>query len=148
MNQQNKYNFHFVNGAIPAQRISEAVMQSSNNHSIGAYSVFLGQVRADLIDDKKVVAIDYTANSEMATDIMLTIFNEAESEFEILSATVIHSLGNVLSGEICLLVLVSCGHRKESFKAIEYIVERIKKELPVWGKELLEDQSHYWKVNK
>jgi molybdopterin synthase catalytic subunit len=58
-----------------------------------------------------------------------------------------HSLGTVNVGEICLFVFVSSPRRKQVFKAIEYLVERIKAEAPVFGKEILEDQTHQWKVN-
>jgi molybdopterin synthase catalytic subunit len=60
---------------------------------------------------------------------------------------VYHSLGEVKVGEICLFVFVSSPHRKEVFEALHHLVERIKKELPVFGKELLEDSSYSWKVN-
>ena len=45
-------------------------------------------------------------------------------------------------GEICLFVFVSAPHRKVVFEAIEFIVEQIKKEAPVFGKEVFEDQTH------
>ena len=58
-----------------------------------------------------------------------------------------HSLGEVKVGEICLFVFVSSPRRKEVFKALEYLVERIKSEAPIFGKELFEDETHQWKVN-
>ena len=58
-----------------------------------------------------------------------------------------HSLGEVKVGEICLFVFVSSPRRKEVFKALEYVVEEIKADVPVFGKELFEDNTHQWKVN-
>jgi molybdopterin synthase catalytic subunit len=58
-----------------------------------------------------------------------------------------HSLGIVKAGEICLFVFVSSSRRKVVFKALEYIVEEIKAQVPVFGKELFEDETHQWKVN-
>ena len=58
-----------------------------------------------------------------------------------------HSLGEVKTGEICLFVFVSSPRRKEVFKALKYVVEKIKSEVPVFGKEIFEDASHQWKVN-
>lgn len=147
--QDNKwYNFKFVNGAIPAFELSAILTNQSDLVHVGAYSIFLGQVREDIIDTKTVAAIEYTSNEEMAAQVFLKIANDAKPVYNIESIHIIHSLGTVKKGELCLLVLVACGHRKESFKACEYIVERLKKEVPVWGKEIFEDQTHTWKVNK
>lgn len=148
MQQNNWYNFKFINGHIPPEEISSGIALCSGLIHAGAYSIFLGQVREDIIDNKPVDAIDYTSNKEMAETVFFQIGNEAKEKFEIQSLKIIHSLGAVKKGELCLMVLVACGHRKESFVACEYIVERLKKEVPVWGKELLNDQSHSWKVNK
>jgi molybdopterin synthase catalytic subunit len=58
-----------------------------------------------------------------------------------------HSKGVVKIGEICLFVFVSAPHRKVVFKALEFIVEEIKVQVPIFGKELFEDDSHQWKIN-
>ena len=73
-----------------------------------------------------------------------------EATFEKFNLTcmhIYHSLGSVAVGEICLFVFVSSPRRKEVFKALEFVVEEIKAKVPVFGKELFEDQSHQWKVN-
>jgi molybdopterin synthase catalytic subunit len=58
-----------------------------------------------------------------------------------------HSIGKVHVGEVGLFVFVSSKRRKDVFPAIEFIVEQIKKDVPVFGKELFEDETHQWKVN-
>jgi molybdopterin synthase catalytic subunit len=59
-----------------------------------------------------------------------------------------HSLGEIVAGEICLFVFTSSAHRKAAMDACNEIVERLKAELPIWGREIMEDNSHQWKVNK
>jgi molybdopterin synthase catalytic subunit len=59
-----------------------------------------------------------------------------------------HSLGIVAAGEICLFVFTSSAHRKAAIDACSETVERLKAELPVWGKEIIEGDIHQWKVNK
>jgi molybdopterin synthase catalytic subunit len=59
-----------------------------------------------------------------------------------------HSMGKVKTGEICLFVFTSAPHRKAAIDACEEVVELIKSGLPIWGKELLDNESHTWKVNK
>ena len=148
MNSSKKYNFQFVQGEIPTQELSNQLKSFSDLYEAGAYSIFLGQVRKDKIENKLVESIDYTANEEMAKEQFTKMLSETCNLHAIERVSIVHSLGIVKSGGLCLMVIVACGHRKQSFVACEYIVERLKKEVPIWGKELFEDQSHQWKVNK
>lgn len=68
-------------------------------------------------------------------------------KYDLTCMHIYHSLGQVKVGEICLFVFTSSKHRKMAIDACEELVERIKKELPVWGKELLESNGESWKVN-
>lgn len=140
--------FELLDGNISVSKTTQVLQQGTQFPDSGAYSVFMGQVRNDVIENKTVRAIHYTANVEMAKQVMTGILNDAYNEFNTNFVHVLHSLGEVSKGEISLLVMVVCGHRKESFKACEYIVERLKKELPVWGQEIFEDNTHTWKINK
>lgn len=148
MQNSSWYNFKFVTGPVSSSELGNLIATNSNILNVGAYSVFLGQVREDIIDNKTVEAIEYTSNEEMASNVFSEIATDAKRIYNIQYLHILHSLGTVKKGELCLLVLVTCGHRKESFKACEYIVERLKKEVPVWGKEILSDKAHSWKVNK
>lgn len=137
----------FTQGAIPASFIAESIKKHSSQTGIGAHSLFLGQVRSDLVGNKSVAAIDYTAYEEMALEKMHDIREAIFSKHNLTCMHVHHSLGRVAVGEICLFVFTSAKHRKAAIVACEEVVERIKAELPVWGKELFEDDSHQWKVN-
>jgi len=138
----------FKKGAISSEFIGEAIKKHQSKTSIGAHNIFLGQVRADVINNKKVVAIDYAAYEDMANQKFHDIREAAFEKFELTCSHIYHSIGKVDVGEICLFVFVSAPHRKVVFEAIEFIVEEIKKEAPVFGKEVFEDQTHVWKVNK
>jgi molybdopterin synthase catalytic subunit len=138
----------FVNGAIPAEFIGQSIKAHSSKTNIGAHSIFLGQVRADEIAGKKVLEINYTAHEAMALETMQSIREEIFTKFELTCLHVHHSLGRVKAGEICLFVFTSSKHRKAAVSACQEIVERIKAELPVWGQELLEDESMQWKINQ
>ena len=114
----------------------------------GGHSVFLGQVRADEINGKKVKAIEYSAYEGMANteadkikEIILSEFSDAKS------VEIVHSTGTVNTGEISLFVLVSAGHRQQAIEACSKAVELIKEKLPVWKKEIFDDDSRKWKQN-
>ena len=138
----------FVPGPVPAQFIAESIEKHRNKSEIGAHSIFLGQVRADLMDNKKVVAIEYSAYEEMALEKMHRIREAIFASFSLTCLHVYHSLGTVPTGEISLFVFTSAAHRKAAIDACEEIVERLKAELPIWGKEIFEDNTHRWKENK
>ncbi len=138
----------FIPGAITPEFIANAIAKHQVKTQIGAHDIFLGQVRADEIDGKVVRAIEYTAYEEMANIKFDEIREAAFDRYDLSCMHIYHSLGEVKTGEICLFVFVSSAHRKEVFEALEYIVEKIKKEAPVFGKELFEDAGYQWKVNK
>lgn len=137
----------FVEGPIHPSFIANSIEKHQTKTTIGAHDIFLGQVRADEIDGKIVQAIDYSAYTEMAEDKFHEIREATFDKFELTCMHIYHSLGTVKAGEICLFVFVSSPHRKTAFKALEFLVEEIKKEVPVFGKEIFEDNTHIWKVN-
>lgn len=137
----------FLQGAISPAFIVESIAKHNSRHEIGGHSIFLGQVRADLLDGKKVTAIEYTTYEEMALEKMQEIREDIFRKYTLTCAHIWHSLGKVEAGGICLFVFTSAAHRKAAIEACSELVERIKAELPVWGKELLEDASYQWKEN-
>ena len=137
----------FIQGAISPDFIGQAIAKHQVKTHIGAHDIFLGQVRADVIDNREVVAIEYTAYESMANKEFHQIREAAFKQFELSCLHIYHSIGVVKAGEICLFVFASSPHRKVVFQALQYVVEEIKNKVPVFGKELFEDDSYNWKVN-
>lgn len=137
----------FMEGAISPQKIADSIAHHQSKTDIGAHDIFLGQVRADVIDGRKVTAIDYTAYPEMAEEVFNNIREQAFSKYDLTCMHIYHSLGVVKAGELCLFVFVSSRHRTMAFDACRFVVEEIKSKVPVFGKELFEDSSYQWKVN-
>ncbi len=137
-----------MNGAVPAQFIAESIQKHSTRTSIGGHSIFLGQVRADEHAGGIVTAIEYTAFEEMALEKMDAIREDIFAKYPLTCMHVHHSLGVVNAGEICLFVFTSSAHRKTAIDSCEEIVERVKAELPIWGKELVDEGVYQWKINK
>ena len=138
----------FVNGPISTSFIADSIEKHKSKTDIGGHSIFLGQVRADNIDGKEVSCIEYTTYEEMALEKMHAIREDIFAKYDLTCMHVYHSLGKVAAGEISLFVFTSSPHRKAAIDACEETVERIKAELPVWGKELFGDKSYNWKVNR
>jgi molybdopterin synthase catalytic subunit len=146
MNERKPKNV-FIDGAISSSFIGESIAKHQTKTTIGAHNIFLGQVRADEIDGKVISAIEYTAYEDMANEKFFEIREATFKKFNLTCMHIYHSLGKVNAGEICLFVFVSSLRRKEVFKALEFVVEEIKANVPVFGKEIFEDESHQWKVN-
>ena len=136
-----------VEGPIDPEKIKKSIQAHQPKTQIGAHSIFLGQVREDQVGGKKVSAISYSGQVEMINGIAHEIKESLFEKFDITCAHVYHSIGQVAVGEICFFVFVSSGHRKAVFEALPYFVDELKAKLPVFGKEIFEDNTHQWKVN-
>lgn len=137
----------FVEGAISPQFIAESIAKHSSKTTIGAHDIFLGQVRADKINGNTVQAIDYSAYEEMAEEKFHDIREAAFGKFELTCMHIYHSLGKVKAGEICLFVFTSSKHRTMAFDACRWVVEEIKANVPIFGKEIFENETYTWKEN-
>ncbi|MBK7127918.1 MAG: molybdenum cofactor biosynthesis protein MoaE [Crocinitomicaceae bacterium] len=135
-------------GPISPQKIADSIAHHQVKTNIGAHDIFLGQVRADAIEGKNVTAIEYSCYAEMAENIFHEIREEAFAKYDLTCMHIYHSVGIVKAGEICLFVFTSSKHRKMAMDSCRYIVEEIKKRVPVFGKEIFEDETHQWKVNQ
>lgn len=137
---------YFIQGAIPLTIIPEILKNHTNEKNTGAYSIFFGQVRNDIISEKKVLKIVYSAYDEMAIKEIESIENKIFKKYEdVKNIYIKHSKGEVAAGEISFLVIVSGGHRIQARKACAETVDLFKKNVPFWKKEILEDNSHNWR---
>lgn len=138
----------FVQGAISPELVTNTITKHQSKTVIGAHDIFLGQVRSDIIENKHVMGIEYSAHVTMAERVFEQIKSTACEKFDLMEIDIIHSLGFVRSGEICLFVMLSTGHRDELYAALSYVVEEIKANVPIFGKEMFTDNSYIWKVNR
>jgi molybdopterin synthase catalytic subunit len=138
----------FVPGPIDPAFIADSIAKHATKTGIGGHGIFLGQVRADSVGERRVAGIEYTAYEAMALERMTAIREDVFARYPLTCMHVHHSLGYVQAGAICLFVFTSAAHRREAIDACSECVERIKAELPVWGKEVFEGDGHQWKVNR
>lgn len=147
MSEDKQKKSSFIQGQITSEFIGNSIAKHQSKTTIGAHNIFLGQVRADVIDGKTVTAIEYTAYEEMAEQSLYEIRESAFAKFDLTCLHIYHSLGLVKTGEICLFIFVSAPRRKGVYEALEFLVEAVKEKAPVFGKEILEDESYTWKKN-
>lgn len=137
----------FIQGAISSEKIAQSIENHSKKTNIGAHSIFLGQVRADEKNGTVVTAIDYTAYEDMALEKAFEIREAIFKKYNLTCMHIYQSLGRINTGEVCLFVFTSSPHRKAAIQACEELVERVKKELPIWGKEIYSNKTETWKTN-
>ena len=113
--------------------IDEGIMVSSRtqSHQMGAVIYFSGIVREGE-QGKKIDAIVYEAFEEMALHQFKLMFDEIEQKWPIESIRLIHRVGHVPVNESSLWVEVVSPHRQEAFEACEWLIDEMKKRVPIW----------------
>jgi molybdopterin synthase catalytic subunit len=125
-------------------RVTQEVLQPNEavtavqTRASGAVNVFLGVVRDNNLG-RTVDYLEYDAYPEMAERVMRQLAEEARERFGLEDIAVLHRTGRLEIGETSLLVAVASGHRAESFEAGHWLVNEIKKKVPVWKKEVWDD---------
>ena len=131
--------------------ISNAKKNSKFNEA-GAIAVFIGVVRGETFEGKKVVNLEMEAYEEKANEVLMTISKELSEKPGIVDVQVHHLLGEFNVGEDVVYVSVAGSHREEVFSVLREAVERYKKEAPVFKKERIVDaegaESEYWVSEK
>ena len=128
---------------VTAEKLStDEAVQHVASPEAGAINVFLGVVRNNSLD-RTVDHLIYDAYPGMAEKVMREIADEARERFGLIDCAVLHRTGRLKIGETSLLIAVSCGHRAESFEGGHWLVNEIKKRVPVWKKEVWEDGEEW-----
>lgn len=123
-----------VREPIEADRIVNGV-QSGND---GAVCVFDGIVR-DNTRGRKTMHLDYEAYEEMALKQMHALREEAIARFGVREVAIVHRLGRLAVGETSVLIAVASAHRAAAFEACRYIIDTLKKTVPIWKREQFVD---------
>jgi molybdopterin synthase catalytic subunit len=100
----------------------------------GAVCVFDGIVR-DNSRGRKTLHLDYEAYREMALEQMRGLAAEAVTRFGVRDVALVHRLGRLLVGETSVLVVVASAHRGATFEACRWLIDTLKKTVPIWKKE-------------
>jgi molybdopterin synthase catalytic subunit len=104
----------------------------------GAVCVFDGIVR-DNSRGRKTLHLDYEAYREMALEQMRGLAAEAVTRFGVRDVVVVHRLGRLVVGETSVLIVVASAHRGAAFDACRWLIDTLKKTVPIWKKEQFVD---------
>jgi molybdopterin synthase catalytic subunit len=113
-------------------------MASVKRGEDGAALVFEGIVR-NQTRGRKTLYLDYEAYEEMALDQMESLANQAMQRFQIRDVAIVHRLGRLEIGETSVLIVVASAHRAAAFDACRWLIDTLKRTVPIWKKEHFED---------
>lgn len=140
---------HLTAEAIGPQTVRAVCERFEADPAVGAVVTFTGVVRADRLPDGEVQAIEFSAAEAVAERATRELVERlaAETPGERVMIHVEHRLGRVPVGEAPIVIVAAAGHRKETFALCSGILEALKAEVPIYGKELLNGGGSAWKVN-
>lgn len=125
--------------------VEDLLAEMEKHPCCGAGVWFLGIVREEFqkeAPEKKVRGIFYECHPPMAEKELGKIIGETKEKWPVHQIGVAHRIGYVAAGETSLIVVVFSPHRQEAFAAISFVVDELKKRVPIWKKEIYEESSH------
>jgi molybdopterin synthase catalytic subunit len=123
-----------VEAVIDAESIVAAMKAGGD----GAVCVFDGIVR-DNTRGRPTLYLDYEAYRDMALEQMGRLAGEAITRFGVRDVALVHRLGRLMVGETSVLIVVASAHRAAAFDACRWLIDTLKKTIPIWKKETFAD---------
>jgi len=120
-----------------------ALLAEVENTANGATLVFLGQVR-EVNDGRAVTGIEYSAYGEMAERELAAIASECAAKFGIANLAVEHRLGALELGDASIAIVVAHAHRGQAYEASRFVIEEVKRRLPIFKREGYVDGTSEW----
>ncbi|MGB7547779.1 MAG: molybdenum cofactor biosynthesis protein MoaE [Terracidiphilus sp.] len=117
---------------------AEELVAASKRGEDGALVVFDGVVR-NHSRGRQTLHLDYEAYEEMAAKQMDELGREARTRFGVRQVTIVHRLGRLQVGETSVLIVVASAHRAQAFEACRWLIDTLKKTVPIWKKETFVD---------
>ena len=100
----------------------------------GGVVTFIGVARARSRGEQ-VVRLEFECYPEMAEKEMNRLEEEARAKFDILNCLIVHRIGEIPAGENIVLIIVTSAHRAQAFDACEWMIDELKRRVPIWKKE-------------
>jgi molybdopterin synthase catalytic subunit len=112
--------------------------------AVGAVVTFVGTVRGDT-DGRQTLYLEYEAYPQMAEKVLAQVADEVRARWaEVLEVAIVHRVGHLEIGDVAVVIALSAAHRRQTFDALRYAIDRIKEIVPVWKKEVWADGAE-WK---
>jgi MoaE-MoaD fusion protein len=127
-----------VHEAIDVDAIVRKIKQKPGTRADGALVVFDGVVRSHT-RGRPTLYLEYEAYEPMALGQMESLAREAPERFKVRSVAIVHRVGRLEICETSVLIVVTAEHRGAAFDACRWLIDTLKKTVPIWKKEYFED---------
>ena len=111
----------------------------------GGIAMFAGTTR-QWTQGRETLSLEYESYQPMALKVMHTLLDEAEAQWPVLRACLLHRLGDVPITEASVIVGVATPHRTDAFEAARYLIDRLKVQVPIWKRENWADGTTEWVI--
>jgi len=122
---------------------SSALLAKASRPEAGAVVLFLGTTR-EMTDGRRTVTLDYEAYDEMAKKTLAELEAEARRRWPLVECVIVHRLGRVPLAEASVAIVVSTPHRADAFAAGEWLIDTLKRDVPIWKQEHWADGTSEW----
>jgi molybdopterin synthase catalytic subunit len=116
----------------------DEVLRSVKSPEAGAIDIFIGTTR-NHSNGKEVLSLEYEAYEPMALKLLEGIIAEARRRWSVDRIAIVHRVGKVEIGEASVVIAVSATHRREAFEACRFVIDALKRDVPIWKKEVFGD---------
>ena len=120
-----------------------ALLTAAAHPACGAVNLFLGTTR-DHHQGRRVLRLEYEAYDRMALAALETIERAASERFQLAHCAIVHRLGEVPVTEASVAVVTSAAHRAAAFDAARWVMDELKRSVPIWKKEHFEGGDTAW----
>ena len=125
--------------------IPSLISFSKDSHS-GALSLFIGTTR-DNYNGKNVIKLDYEYHPSMCIKYLNSLALQSIEKYKLNKCVIVHRVKKVPISEESIVIIASSNHRKESLECCSFIIEEVKRIIPIWKKEYYDDGTYEWKEN-
>jgi molybdopterin synthase catalytic subunit len=122
---------------------AEALLQRVMRPEAGAVVLFLGTTR-EMTDGRRTATLDYEAYDEMAEKKLAELETEARERWPLVECEIVHRLGRVPLAEASVAIAVSTPHRTDAFAAGQWLIDTLKRDVPIWKQEHWADGTSEW----
>ncbi|HEY3242935.1 MAG TPA: molybdenum cofactor biosynthesis protein MoaE [Phycisphaerae bacterium] len=117
----------------------------SGDVSLGGIVIFEGTTRCEMHPQHgALVRLEYEAYGAMALRQMRTLADQARQRWAVGRLALVHRIGTVAPGEVSVMIAVACPHRGEAFEACRWLIDTLKRDVPIWKREIWADGTASW----
>jgi molybdopterin synthase catalytic subunit len=122
----------------------DEVLAAVGHDAAGGTALFVGTVRDhDGRPDTEVTGLSYSAHPTAGTELR-RVAEKVAADFPVCGLAAVHRVGDLVVGDIAVIVAVACPHRAEAFAASRRLIDDLKREVPIWKHQVFDDGTEEW----